>query len=353
MYHKSTKPKTFGAVLGVTFTGLSKGFLSKIAGYIQELESIPKRLFPKIQIKNFDNNNSERVCIFAAFQKKMTSSLRLQLSELKSQGFYIIFVSNLPIDEIFEDALRGYVGTIIIRDNYGRDFAGYRDGYRYAKKNNFYGASELLFMNDTIIFPLYDTSTFWEECRLMPEKIVGSFKSFIPSIHLQSFFILCKDNIFRLKSFALFWDQYKNPNARVSVIMQGEIGLSRYLVREGIDFDGFINPIKLHKLTKNHNLSRESKIWRRLIKARTTYAFEQGNPSHHLALISFEYLDLPMIKKDLLSKKSIHIFELLEALEKKSISSELLKEVLKELLIKKLPMQKSFFEKLAETLSIK
>jgi len=302
-------------------------------------------------VQEFSNKLTQKVCIFAAFQKSFTPMLERQLKELHQQGFFIVFVSNLPVDQEFRVKLEGLIDVLIIRSNYGRDFAAYKTGYEYAHGKDFFGAQQLLFTNDTIIFPLGVTQTFWQELIDLSADVVGPFISQSPSLHLQSFFILVKNGLFRDEVFATFWDSYKNPNARMSVIRKGELGFSKYLNHQGISFEGLVNPKRVSEMDKDGNTILKSyqkhprfNSWEIFIQN----AFKYSNPSHAFSLIALKSLQVPMLKKDLLSRGTIQKDELFSVLTEMHFDEEIQQEIFEELSIKKPPSEKNMLIKILE-----
>jgi len=328
---------------------------ARILGFIfqqtQSLEGwwIGRSASQNMQI--YSSGCSEKICIYASFQKSFSSMLQIHLAELQHQGFAIIFISNLPIDNIFQSQLRPFVHVIITRTNFGRDFAAYKAGYEYALSNDFFGANQLLFTNDTIVFPIIPTNRFWLDLDDLKAGVVGPFISYSPIRHLQSFFILVKNGLFREKIFSDFWASYKNPNARMQVINQGELGFSKHLDKVGIVFEGVVHPDKIEEMNQSTNriLERLQQHFKfSSLVDFIQYSFKALNPSHALSLIAVKSLQIPLLKKDLLSRGTLQPQELLKALSEMGCDPEFQDRVFQELRIKKLPYEKTIIQRILE-----
>jgi rhamnosyltransferase len=186
-------------------------------------------------------NNAKRICIFYGYQKSITEQLESQLKDIKNNDFRIIYVTNLNISNLMLEDLKEYADVLIQRPNYGRDFAGYKAGYDFIIENKINTVIDLLFTNDTIVFPLKNTEIFWNNLFSHDSVITGPFISYQISKHIQSFFILCKQQICLSKDFKNFWKNYPSPNSRSRVISLGEIGFSNWMLNKGIKIGGIID----------------------------------------------------------------------------------------------------------------
>jgi hypothetical protein len=328
---------------------------ARVLGFIFQLtQSLEGRWIARSASQNilvYSDESTEKICIYASFQKSFSPILQMHLEELQQQGFAIIFISNLPIDEIFKGQLAPFVHAMITRANFGRDFAAYKAGYEYALSKKFFGADQLLFTNDTIVFPIIPTNKFWRDLDDLKADIVGPYVSYSPIRHLQSFFILVKNGVFREKIFSDFWTSYKNPNARMQVIKQGELGFSKYLDQVGIIFEGVVHPNKIEEMNESSNriLERLQQHFKfSALKDFIQYTFKALNPSHALSLIAVKSLRIPLLKKDLLSRGTLQPQELLETLSEIGCDPEFQDKIFQELRVKKLPSEKGIIQRVLE-----
>ncbi|MBU3641077.1 rhamnan synthesis F family protein [Polynucleobacter sp. Fuers-14] len=268
----------------------------------------------KTTITVFDNNIliSKKICIFYGYQNNLSILLEKHLCDLLSRKFKIIYVTNLILNRPMLDALSKYVDIVIQRPNYGRDFSGYKAGYNYLIKSGIEQCDELLFTNDTVIYPIINADQFWDELRASESKVVGPFISYQRQMHIQSFFILCKDRIHLSDAFKNFWSEYSEPNSRDRVIKHGEIGFSNHLSLNGIRFDGVVDAKSITNIsTKTINNDLIPEYFKRLYSKfdPALYQYQHNNPSHLYALFSVKYFNVPLVKKDLLSRGTFSLTE--------------------------------------------
>jgi lipopolysaccharide biosynthesis protein len=248
---------------------------------------------------------TKKIAIFASYRKNLDKAIDLTLCELKKKGFYIIYVSNESMSKDFIFQLKAKADIVIQRGNYGRCIAAYKTAYLYLYEKKFYGAKDILFLNDTIIFPVQNTNFFWKDLDRSKADIIGIFESNEISYHLQSYFLYCKNNIFLNQNFYNFWIKYIPFNSKQLIIKHGEIGFSEMLIDSGIKIYSFINEYKLREMVNN------KKVW--IDKYSILYSWVgrldplidmlnlYSNPSHVYALLSVKFLHLPILKTDLIS----------------------------------------------------
>lgn len=285
----------------------------------------------KETVYEYNIARSDKVCVFASFTKHHSNSIEMQLKNLASNGFAIIYVSNVEPNSELMASIEKYCRVRIARSNYGRDFGMYKTGFEYLRKMDFLSAKSLLFINDTIIYPLFSTSNFDNALEKLNADVVGPFESCAPTLHLQSFYILCKNEIFKTKNFIAFWENYSNSESRVKVIERGELGFSKHLVKENIRFKGIVSFDSLANLSVMENLDMLPGGTPKKILKTINYlgdALPECNPSHFLAKLAVKKFDIPMIKRDLLFRKSLMVGEVHQLLN--GLSSEQLDDVIYE-----------------------
>jgi hypothetical protein len=272
--------------------------------------------------------NAKKIAIFAAYRKHYDASVDLTLGELKKRGFSIVFISNCGLSKDFIRQLKNKVDIVIQRGNYGRCIAAYKTAYLFLHANKFHGADHILFLNDTMIFPLCNTDIFWKDLDRCQEKIAGIFESNEIRPHLQTYFIYCKDKVFLNPSFYNFWVKYIPFNSKQLIIKYGELGFSKMLNDSFLKTYAFVNRSKLgHLITRKRKWIDDNYISHSWLKNLGIYVSGldlKTNPSHFFALLALRFLHVPMLKTDLLSSKSFSQSELLEFLKnyKSSVSHD-------------------------------
>lgn len=273
---------------------------------------------PNILILN-PIKSTKKIAIFAAYRKHYDASLDLTLGELKKRGFSIVFVSNCSLSKDFIRELKNKADIVIERGNYGRCIAAYKAGFLFLKSRNFYSAKDILFMNDTVIFPIYNADKFWKDLDRPDAQIAGIYESNEFLHHIQSFFIYCKNRVFLNPNFINFWMNYKPFNSKQLIIKYGELGFSTMCKKYNFKLYAFIN---LQKIVKSLDINDVSiKKNPQCMSFNSEYYFNKAldfksNPSHCFALISLIYMNLPLLKTDLLSRNSYTFQQIEMALEK-------------------------------------
>lgn len=356
-------------ILGKVFL---QGIFSQIFAAFQNVSSVLyycKKLFgySGIQILTDKPITSRKIAIFASFESKPNGLLEAQLSELFAAGFECVFVSNAKVSTEFSSWLLTRVSVLITRPNIARDFGAYKCGYLYLYTNKaITKCDELLFVNDTIFFPLFETSQFWHQINNMSEDVVGAFESFSPRHHIQSFFILCKNEVHSRSFFYSFWKNYSEWNSRRHAISKGEVAFTSMLKKGGAKTVALINQkacVNLKTLEENEDRGTISDtrnveeknadlIWSirpkipRHIKLLLLFKeLERSNPSHNLGLFSVLRMGLPLMKKDLVFRGSVTLGEI-ALLHKEAKVTLPLDDMLRLLKAKGLPAERTVWDKL-------
>lgn len=219
-------------------------------------------------------------------------------------GFDIVMVitfSDRSLESVIALGEREFSGKrVLVRQNYGKDFGGFSDAMSIVPKE-FTG--KLVFQNDSLVGPLYD-SDFVQKFINTAGEFVGVTESFTHRYHLQSSFLTFSGNgLVKLRKF--FEHVYKIYNFRANIIHLGEIGLTQFLLSEGVEATPYFRQIELMKIS---NIEEEN---------RPGYPLRQVNPQHFFAEAMFTQLDYPFIKREFLTVNEVgHPFSWRRILEK-------------------------------------
>jgi hypothetical protein len=280
-------------------------------------------------------NPSQKVAIVAAFQKKQSISFELMLTELRSKGFEILLVSNTTLSDGFESWVLERVDGLIVRENVGRDLGAYKSGFLYLHDEGFLNAVErLLFINDTIFFPVVDSERFWEKMLSIDAEAVGAYESFCSGYHLQSFFMLVNKPLINSNCLYSFWKNYVVWNSRKHAVFAGEIGFSQFLKKNGVRMSAYVNAQSAIGAFHKESVNKRSLlgIVRKLLNERDrrevmgksvldpeyqslATALEKINPSHALCEFALTELQLPILKKDLVYRGTLSLVDLVRISE--------------------------------------
>lgn len=291
-----------------------------------------KNVIRTLKTTSFQGN----VALFAAFQKKPSISFEATLKDLRLRGFSILLVSNAELSPEFESWLLSRVDGLIVRQNVGRDIAAYRDGVLHLVNSDCLPNIEhLLFINDTILFPVIHSEYFWKRIFDIDSDVVGAFESFSPRHHVQSFFFMANKNILQKKYFIDFWKKYRSWNSRKHAVRAGEIGFSKCLKSNGASISALVNaenslnalmaPMADHNsLFATIQTTVHGKQLKELIGKRVTnresralaFGLEWLNPSHALCEFALTELQVPILKKDLVYRGTLSLVDIVRLYEK-------------------------------------
>jgi len=202
------------------------------------------------------------VAIYAHFNvtKSISNMVFKQLSELKKNGFQIIFVSMSDIKSVEEiEKLKSLTTHIIIRETFGWDFGAWRDIWlhyqdQFASFVSLEG--ELLLANDSVVGPLYPLKPLIEKMRTY-EGLIGLTENSEYFPHLQSYFLLLRGQQ-ALSTFTTFIKKLKLTNDKNSIIHDGELGLSRYFRQNSVNIYVAFPLIELHNRVLQNSLERRN-----------------------------------------------------------------------------------------------
>ena len=115
---------------------------------------------------------------------------------------------------IFEKYLKSHY--IIIRNNYGKDFGGFKDALEHVDQKKY---DDIMLLNDSMIGPLFK-STFVSDFNKIHGDVVGITDSYDIKYHLQSSFLKFsgKENTNILTD---FFKTYEPSNDRNIIIRYG------------------------------------------------------------------------------------------------------------------------------------
>lgn len=358
--------KIFKLFLKKIFTfSLTQFYLTKF--YVDRL--FRGETLKQASIETIASLSARSVAIFAYYPSQNDAWVERQLNELAYNDFDIVFVSNQHLTKAQRESFLSHINVLIERPNIGRDFGCYRDGFLYLEQiNHLIKIENLLFINDTILFPIGDTTNYWKDLISLTQQVVGPYENFTYGRHIQSFFILLRQNSFNHPAIKAFWENYKPLDYRWYAIHYGEIKFSKVMNDCGISFGALCTPAYffryihdslplelLHDYANLLELDYEQfakhlsgKTITFKISKKISEFYSSVNLTHPLGLFMLA-LGIPMLKKDLLKRGSIlpgDIFLL------PSIDHQTKEQIMIALLRSKLPIEKNFINRLTDYLEI-
>jgi hypothetical protein len=183
-------------------------------------------------------------------------SNRIAIDFLASQGYEVMIISNGPMSLYDIQNLKKYCWKIIIRENVGYDFGGYRCGLNFLK-NSISSINRLMLVNDSIWFPViehskliynFEASVFDFGGAVYLEHEKNNFQSIV-----LSYWMIFNKNILNKKLFWKFWEGYIPTSNKTLTVKLGERGISRYLMSAGIQVGGIFTIKKFLSSMKSAN----------------------------------------------------------------------------------------------------
>jgi hypothetical protein len=294
------------------------------------------KLFKEVEYKGAPDFGN-KICVFCSYPTNNTisNSLKRYLQHLNQLGYSILFISNNNIINKDIEWLQTQCTRIIIRENFGLDFACYKTGMlKYQKQIQ--AADELLIANDSVIM-IKDLNPMFNEMKNKKLDFWGvteSYNGMYTDHHICSYFISISKQIIKSKIFWNFWKDYKLTNSRVLTIDRGEILLSQTLLRAGFKLNSYMNSDNINRFL----LECKDDVWfflRPLAKLSTSNVIlEQYRKylysTNHNGIFAKAMLamGMPLIKKDLLIKCNYLLFDIQKILKKVPNLDEVINELL-------------------------
>lgn len=199
---------------------------------------------------------SGKIAIFTHYDKDdlIDDYVIYYLNALKEVVDKIIFVSdcNLSIEETKK--INNIADKVICKKHGEYDFGSYKRGFLLALENNWLNdIEECIFTNDSCYGPFYSLKNVFEtmqkkQCDFwgITENSIGLIKILqkyfpFPKKHLQSYFLVFKNNVFLSDIFIDFMKNIKPQNKKNDIIIKYEIELFNILVKAGFKACKFIN----------------------------------------------------------------------------------------------------------------
>lgn len=197
----------------------------------------------------------KRAVVFAHYDKDelVDDYVIYYLKSLKETAQNIIFVSCGNLSDVEKSKLDGIASHIIAEHHEEYDFGSYKRGFLYLKENNLIeNIDELVLANDSCFGPFYPFTEIFTEMEKKDCDFWGITKNnfgyrkvpnhfFVRRPHIQSYFIVLKNNTFKSDDFTNFMKSIKPENSKCVVVSNYEIGLSEMLVEMGFRYDVYID----------------------------------------------------------------------------------------------------------------
>lgn len=260
----------------------------------------------------------------------LPASLFETCQHLQTNGFAPFVVCNTPLADDDRRRLQAVSHLIMERPNFGYDFGGYRDGILHLLDAGL-RPDNLLVMNDSTWFPLFDDSTLLQDIRAQDHDLFGPvYNDRIRKpqrAHLQSYMFSFKGAAIARPAFRTYWDKLILSANKQVVIRLCEMRMTRQFrdlgfsigykwtaadgvaalrglpgpqLRKALDYMGELEP-KIARLTTRQRQAQnptvpqtEAAVLEALIAARPNAPYLLKLPPTLL----IDILRLPFLKKD-------------------------------------------------------
>ncbi len=164
----------------------------------------------------------KRLVIYLFYDKDgiVDSYIPYILKDIKKNASSIFFVSNGKVTKDGKESLNGIVDTIFERKNIGFDVWGYKEAIEEIGWEKLYKYDEVIFMNYTIMGPIYPFKEMFDEMgnkdldfwglTRFPKLKYDPFGiiecGFLPE-HIQSHFIAVRKKMLTSKQFKEYWEK--------------------------------------------------------------------------------------------------------------------------------------------------
>lgn len=148
----------------------------------------------------------------------------------------IVVVVNGKITDEGRDKILSITPYIYQRENLGFDAGAYKDTFLiYLKDENLEQYDEIIMQNDTFYGPFFgwqevftemesQSVDFWGLSRHADSEFTLGGERVVE--HIQSFFLVCRKNVFLRKEFLDFWNKINYPKDLIEAVCKFEIGFS-------------------------------------------------------------------------------------------------------------------------------
>ena len=267
--------------------------------------------------ENFINSVStnKRLAVMSTFRAEgsIDGNARHLVQSLIESGFEVLVVDtskHCPVDSLGAKLL-------IHRQNIGLDFASWNTGLDFLGISTA-SLNQLLLVNDSCYGPFSNLTPLFEEIDSIDADAVSLTDGWFGGYHLQSNFMLLKNEALNNSAVETFFESYGFPILKSSIVREGEIGFSKALLASGYKLRALFSYESATKMfisdhqeelrfsaeAENtnylHNQRNHQNNWFRIISDQITLGTPL-NTTHALWHVLIK-LGFPFVKKDLILK---------------------------------------------------
>ena len=200
-----------------------------------------RRLDPRLYVESWRVRNisagqqvkdSGRVVILVLYTSgALPGFTRTFIEAVNASPFDLVIVSNGPLAPALAAELLPRCRMLIERANIGRDFGGYKDGISIVLRR-FQNVSRIVIANDSVFY-LADGLPRLIAALDGQDEFIGVSEVFDHHYHVASFLLSFGPDVLRSAAFRRFWTRYRPIGTRRWAIFRGEGALTASLLRAG------------------------------------------------------------------------------------------------------------------------
>lgn len=201
-----------------------------------------RRELKKIQVHDGARILQKKLILYLIFQPRgLLESNFTAIESFISQGYEVLVVSNGNISDPDIHKLRPLCWRILIRENLGYDFGGYRCGLHYLKSLNV-NLDDLNLINDSVWYPIISDNDFLHRIETIVSDFGGAV--FLEGMNAHengvvlSYWITIKASLFKADDFWKYWKKYIPSGNKTLTVKLGERGISRQMNLSGRKVSG-------------------------------------------------------------------------------------------------------------------
>ncbi|MCL5778963.1 rhamnan synthesis F family protein [Limibaculum sp. FT325] len=179
--------------------------------------------------------------------------VRIHLEGLRPVASRLVLVSNSPMTSDARLRAESICDKVILRDNIGWDFAGWRDALTTEDMQAWDG---VILTNSSIVGPLFPLDPIVEAMEARGSDFWGMVHSRHMGSHLQSYFLAFSPQVIRSETWRRFWEGVEDLRDKRQVIRRYEVGLTPMLRDAGFSFGHLIDDPQFPKSLRLVHIDR-------------------------------------------------------------------------------------------------
>lgn len=232
--------------------------------------------------------------------------VRIHLARLRPIAARLVLVSNSPISEAARRIAETLCDSVIVRENIGWDFAGWRDALAAETMAEW---DEVVLTNSSVVGPLYPLGPIMDRMDSRDHDFWGMVHSRQIQSHLQSYFLAFGRRVITSRAWHAFWRNVEDLVDKRQVIRRYEVGLTRALHAAGFSFGQLIDDPRFPRSIRLVHLDRLKSRFR--VPMNVNYV-------HKTVELHQEMIEqgMPYLKASLLWGKDVYRLKPLDRLKK-------------------------------------